>query len=463
MSESSERLPRRIPVWKVLGSFVLASVFVLLGIVFIPWDSKPVIAPDLQVLVPAIAPEANAFTWFAKAAARQVTEFPGNPDGRPVDEGLANAAVFPELEMGLACLRYVPPQAESLEAPLPWEETFPHLAELLCLKSRQRQLAGDPAGAVKPALQALHLGQLVAGGSNTRSGWIVGIRQQDLALKRLEELVADAKTSDPALAEIQACLDLWTPAGLVAGYQNAMRGEYTRTRVDQMKSRNFYSYEMVVQKILFLQSPWNAIPYLFKPNMTCRDLATYYRCEIKNAGLPYPKISRADYPHCLDFVPVSFWTRAVLWARPNALGRIYVFLNMFAPGIEEHFSLQATVGALRLKIALRHYEQKHGRLPDDLGALVPDYLPAIPNDPFKDQPFRYSKEKKRVWSVGFDGLDDPPNLGDPDGENDIVMPLGTREIKQSQAGDEWTNVTPQAGVDEWGVPTGVDEWGNKIP
>ncbi len=452
MTRSANRPVRRISTWKALGLFSLVLLLILLGIVFIPWDCRPVNAPDLQVQEPVVAPGENAFPWFEKAA-ELVTE-------SPLDE--ANAAVFPLIEKGLACPRYVPPQAESFEQQ-PWEKKLPRLADLLCQKSGHMQLVGDPAGAVKPVLQALQLGQLVAGGSNTLSVWFVGVQQQELAFERLEELVADVRTSDSSLAEIQTCLDLWTPAGLVAGYQNAMRGEYTRTRVDQMESRNFYSGKIIVQKILFLQSPWNAIPYLFKPNMTCRDLAAYYRCEIKNIGLPYPKISRAGYPHCLDFVPVSFWTRAVLWARPNALGRIYVFLKMFAPGIENHFSLQATVGALRLKIALRHYEQKHGRLPDDLGALVPDYLSAIPNDPFKDQPFRYSKEKKRVWSVGFDGLDDPPNLGDPDGENDIVMPLGTREIKQSQPGDEWTNVTPPAGVDEWGVPTGVDERGNKTP
>lgn len=45
-------------------------------------------------------------------------------------------------------------------------------------------------------------------------------------------------------------------------------------------------------------------------------------------------------------------------------------------------------------LALRLYEADHGRLPDKLTALVPDYLPALPKDPFdpKGGPIRYMPE-----------------------------------------------------------------------
>lgn len=41
-------------------------------------------------------------------------------------------------------------------------------------------------------------------------------------------------------------------------------------------------------------------------------------------------------------------------------------------------------------LAIRLYEIDHGQRPDTLEALVPDYLPAVPRDPFTlDQPIGY--------------------------------------------------------------------------
>ena len=77
------------------------------------------------------------------------------------------------------------------------------------------------------------------------------------------------------------------------------------------------------------------------------------------------------------------------------------------------FALQANVAELRLKIGLRQYEGKHGRLPSGLGELVPEFLRELPNDPFADKPFGYSRDERSLWSA----------------DRHAVMPLGTREMK----------------------------------
>jgi hypothetical protein len=64
-----------------------------------------------------------------------------------------------------------------------------------------------------------------------------------------------------------------------------------------------------------------------------------------------------------------------------------------------------------LLLACRAYEEATGHLPETLEELVPDYLPAIPRDPFDGQPFRYSAERRLVYSVG-------ENLADDGGTND---------------------------------------------
>ena len=46
-------------------------------------------------------------------------------------------------------------------------------------------------------------------------------------------------------------------------------------------------------------------------------------------------------------------------------------------------------------------------MPEALGELVPNYLPAIPTDAFRGEPIRYSKAERLVYSPGTNGLDPP--------------------------------------------------------
>lgn len=73
-------------------------------------------------------------------------------------------------------------------------------------------------------------------------------------------------------------------------------------------------------------------------------------------------------------------------------------------------------------LAARRYELKHGQLPPSLAALVPDYLPTIPIDPFDGQPLRLNLTDGtwRVYSIGFDRVDNGGKLGSyPDNAAEI--------------------------------------------
>lgn len=68
-------------------------------------------------------------------------------------------------------------------------------------------------------------------------------------------------------------------------------------------------------------------------------------------------------------------------------------------GASDNHSL-VVLHAAQLKAALRLYQAKNsGRLPADLKQLIPDYLPALPHDPYDGKPFRYriSRGEKLVW------------------------------------------------------------------
>ena len=57
-------------------------------------------------------------------------------------------------------------------------------------------------------------------------------------------------------------------------------------------------------------------------------------------------------------------------------------------------------------LACRCYRIRHGAWPSSLGALVPDWLAAVPSDPFDGQPLRYDTTNHYIWTKGPDGTFD---------------------------------------------------------
>lgn len=70
--------------------------------------------------------------------------------------------------------------------------------------------------------------------------------------------------------------------------------------------------------------------------------------------------------------------------------------------------LEAQLRLTALHAALRLYINEHGAPPDALEALVPDFLPALPIDPFTGTSLRYVRSKGdwTAWSVGENGIDE---------------------------------------------------------
>jgi hypothetical protein len=452
----ADRPIRRISTWKAFGLFCLAAFLILLGVVFIPWDVKAPDDADLELPTPSLALADNGFVWLEKAGLGLVDNFPSRPSGDGLDRWdgdliseiesphgkwdpifaaevlAANAAVFLDIEKGLACRQFTIPRSISAKDRLVYLQKHKKLGSLLRLKSKRAQLAGDPAGAAQAALQAFRLGQVITDNSHNLIEWLVGTLAERLALSPLQDLATDAKTPETVLVKILAPLDERRLEAIDAGYQNAVRGEYALRRqliqdFQAGKYRNWYAGWMQAGRF---------VPYMLKPNMTARDLAACCRHYMKNASLPRSRMM-PGYPG-QSSTPASVVGKMWKYAWVNSVG-MAIFreeAEVLGPALEKKFPLLTTLAALRLQIALRLYEQKHGRLPETLGELVPEFLPAVPNDPYDDQPFRYSKARKLVWSVGQDGIDDGGKAYhgavmyyNSEKGYDAVMPFGTRELK----------------------------------
>ena len=72
-------------------------------------------------------------------------------------------------------------------------------------------------------------------------------------------------------------------------------------------------------------------------------------------------------------------------------------------------SFVAHLNLLRAGVAAKRYQQKHGRLPETLHALVPEFLPTVPGDPFSGQPLNAVHRSNFglvIYSVGLNQIDD---------------------------------------------------------
>jgi hypothetical protein len=126
--------------------------------------------------------------------------------------------------------------------------------------------------------------------------------------------------------------------------------------------------------------------------------------------------------------------------------------------VEVFFRYLANRRMAAIALAIRLYEVDHGERPQQLAELVPDYLAAIPPDPFSPEgaTLRYRPEAERpvLYSVFYDGQDNGGeiNLG-PDGRRDpnrsdlrfylepeLPAPVGTEPASRPEAGDDQQDV-----------------------
>jgi len=71
--------------------------------------------------------------------------------------------------------------------------------------------------------------------------------------------------------------------------------------------------------------------------------------------------------------------------------------------------MNVAIGEARVAIALERYRLAHSSIPENLTALVPEFLAQIPADPIDGKPLRYQKVSEpdyRIWSVGYNQKDD---------------------------------------------------------
>ena len=125
---------------------------------------------------------------------------------------------------------------------------------------------------------------------------------------------------------------------------------------------------------------------------------------VEAAAEPYPRrIERAD----------AVGLRFQLATNEANLLRLPILSGMLLSSLPRAFVKDADAKALlrSTSIALaveRHGLANGGRLPETLNDLVPDFMSAVPQDPFDGQPLRFKRLDKGycIYSIGRDRVDD---------------------------------------------------------
>jgi hypothetical protein len=87
---------------------------------------------------------------------------------------------------------------------------------------------------------------------------------------------------------------------------------------------------------------------------------------------------------------------------------VRILLPSLSRAVELHLKATALLECTRIGLAAERFRMHTGRLPSSIQELVPDYLKAVPSDPFNGEPMRFvaTDDGIVIYSVGEDGEDD---------------------------------------------------------
>lgn len=78
---------------------------------------------------------------------------------------------------------------------------------------------------------------------------------------------------------------------------------------------------------------------------------------------------------------------------------------------------QAKTRVVQTVVGMKAYRLDNGAHPKTVEQLAPDYLKVIPTDPYDGKPIKYIQEKKMVYSIGSNMLDDGGDVSDSEDDS----------------------------------------------
>ncbi len=246
--------------------------------------------------------------------------------------------------------------------------------------------------------------------------YLVRIDMLQITLQPVWEGLADHLWTDAELAAIAAELDR---LDLLADYHQAMRGEraFSLWAVDYVRRRGAQGFNELGGSVESPDSPANG-------NLSERTLGTASFALIPSGWFDQNKLSlaRMQANHVLPSVnreqrivspATARQTQAVLADRGPRPTAYDLFSRMLVPALlgtaEKTARSQTLVDLARVAIALERYRLAHGKYPETLEVIVPQFIVKLPHDIINGQPLKYRHTDDGsfvLYSIGWNEKDD---------------------------------------------------------
>ena len=269
------------------------------------------------------------------------------------------------------------------------------LLRLLALNLRVRACQGNIDGAIE-SLDAMFAASDTIAHQLTSVEQLVRMATLGMALSEAEFLLNEVKLTDEQLARVAQRI---ATSDVQAGFAEGLLGE---------RALGYLSYDQLPS----LPFGTDRLKYL----------------EVMSQAIA---ASREQFPQGREHFQkvVAQFTQEQAAAGPLGTQK-YVLTAQLIPSLTASFDATARSlayqRAVLAAIAAQRYRLKTGQFPWQLADLVPDFLPAVPQDPFDGQPLRMLTRAGEliICSVGKNEKDDhADNSPDNSGEPDVVVRL----------------------------------------
>jgi hypothetical protein len=321
-------------------------------------------------------------------------------------------AVLRHYESSLVLLRqglnytHMAPPVRSPATTLPYLSQDRALARLLELEAEVREERGDLTGAVNSRLDAMQLGAMLPN-RNIMIGKLVGIACEAIGRKPLWDMVdrLNAAQARAAARRMEHIVQLHVP------FADTLQEEKWFTQATMMGVFRDRRWRLVAPTTLTSACcDINSVQSRFAYVLMYAKLLAYSKRKIMNDWTDYMDryIRDARLPYCARRINTEEKAQTILLECYDPV------TELFAP-VFTQARFQDVVGCevqdklLLTMLALHAYRQEHRAYPNTLTALVPEYLAAVPNDPFVEaKPLSYHRNGNKfvLYSVGPDGIDD---------------------------------------------------------
>jgi hypothetical protein len=418
-------------------------------------DVPPPDVSDLAVERPEIPIDGNAYAYFIAATNNLVRPKPSefvkdfrngtSTNAGPVRELVAaNAETINWIRMGVACGAYQSPEPtpEALSGAATALVSF---SNILAAKAALDRHDGRYEEAADACILALDLGKTVSGRTSGLLEGLVAVVPFGMGAEEIRRTARDPAASAEVLRRLGAALA--TIPDQAPALQQSLRAEYAfaAKTVDQVAKGFVRTDGSPVDTRT--RRRMQVLGYFLQPNRTKAILAGLFREAIANMDRPYRDGTELDYFKAVGFKPGGELSHLLFQLKPNAAvgARLVGMLCPLAVN-EKRCRLESELGATRLVVALNLHRMDKGAYPATLDALVPDYVDAVPLDPYDGEPFRYAPDKQLVYSVGQDVKDDG-------GSDDIPEKYRHMEVARARSRGKTFDLVfgfgPQAGTEEF--------------